>query len=143
MPSYRLVSSDITHQFLDGEVVAIDFVKGDYHSMRGAAGPAFDALARGVDGSRLADLFTDAPPEAAALLRELTEKWIAVGLLTLAEAPVSAEPLPAPVAWVAPFFETYTDMQQLLLADPIHDVGDGAWPRQVESAQNHDNSGGR
>lgn len=132
MPSYRLASPDITHQFLDGEVVAIDFVKGDYHSMRGAAGPAFDALAQGVDSARLPELFTSAPAEASALLGELAEKWVRLGLLALAEPPATAAPLPAPVAWAPPFFETYTDMQQLLLADPIHDVGDGAWPRQAE-----------
>jgi hypothetical protein len=133
MPSHRLASPDITHQYLDGEVVAIDFVKGDYHSMRGAAGPAFDALAQGVEAERLADLFSGAPSEAPALLRELIAKWVELGLLAPAEASATAVPLPAPVEWATPFFETYTDMQQLLLADPIHDVGDGAWPRQAET----------
>jgi hypothetical protein len=135
MSSHRLATPDITFQYLDGEVVAIDFVKGDYHSMRGAAGPAFDALAQGVDAARLPELFFDAPAEAPELLRALVARWVELGLLAPAESPGAAVAPPAPVAWAPPFFETYTDMQQLLLADPIHDVGDGAWPRQVDGSK--------
>lgn len=33
-----------------------------------------------------------------------------------------------PATWSAPQVEVYTDMEDLLLLDPIHDVSDAGWP---------------
>jgi len=43
------------------------------------------------------------------------------------------EPIFGPAAedrldWPGGWFEAYSDMKELLLLDPVHDVGDGAWP---------------
>lgn len=130
MASYRIASADITQQFLDGEVVAINFQSGDYYNLRGAAAPAFAALVAGLPDTRLAELFAESPPDAAAVLQALVESWVKVGLLVADPAVPATEP-PPPVPWSAPVSEVFADMQQLLLADPIHDVGDGAWPRQA------------
>lgn len=133
MPSHRLGSNDIVHQFLDGEAIVIDFKRGDYFSLRGAAGAAFDALAQGVDSARLPGLFAGAPPDAGEVLARLAGQWVEAGLLAVADGTVAdAAALPAPVAWTEPCCEVHTDLQQLLLADPIHDVGEGAWPRKAE-----------
>ncbi len=132
MPAFQLASTDVTYQLLDGEVVAIHFTKGTYHSFRGAAAIAFDALATGTDSQDLMRLFVDAPAGASDELAAIVEKSIEAGLL----APSASAPAPeigtrerSVTVWTSPLFETYTDMQQLLLADPIHDVGDAAWPR--------------
>jgi hypothetical protein len=132
MPLYSVASADITHQLLDGEVVAIDFVGGNYYNLRGAAGIVFDALTQGVHTEQLPALFLDVPPGSIAQLDLLILRFVEAGLLKIAENPSPATTLPAPVAWVSPTFDTYTDMQQLLLADPIHDVGEGAWPRDAQ-----------
>jgi hypothetical protein len=47
----------------------------------------------------------------------------------------------APPPWLAelspvyaqPLLETYTEMQDLLLLDPIHDVGEAGWPSLPEA----------
>jgi hypothetical protein len=130
MSHYRLASADITHQFLDGEVVAIDFQTGHYHNLRGAAAQAFAALLAGLSEENLSSVFTDAPADAPALLQGLIDTWLKAGLLVAGSAATSTEP-PSPVAWTVPTSEVFADMQQLLLADPIHDVGDNAWPRQA------------
>lgn len=133
MPHYQLASADITHQLLDGEVVAIDFLKGNYYNLRGAAGHAFDALVQGMPSERLSTLFTSAPADASARLEQLIASCVEAGLLVLrADTPTLVESLPA-MPWEEPTFEVYTDMQQLLLADPIHDVGEGTWPQEVET----------
>jgi hypothetical protein len=36
--------------------------------------------------------------------------------------------------WEAPIFEVYTDMQDLLLFDPIHEVDNSGWPRVASPA---------
>jgi hypothetical protein len=44
--------------------------------------------------------------------------------------PPSPEPVPQTEKkhFVAPCLHKYTDMQELLLIDPIHDVDDYGWP---------------
>ncbi len=132
MPAFTPASANITHQALDGEVVAIDFEKGIYFHLCGAAGPAFDALASSIPSEQLPALFTAAPADAPAKLAALVERCVKEGLLVETATPSTA-PLPAPIPWVEPSFESYDNMQQLLLADPIHDVGDQAWPKQPGS----------
>lgn len=130
MPRFKLASSDVTYQLLDGEVVAIHFTKGLYFNLRGAAAVSFDALAQGLPEESLAGLFTSAPADAADCLLRLRRQFVEAHLL-LEDVPSETAPMPnvTVTEWVAPVFETYTDMQQLLLADPIHDVGAEAWPR--------------
>ena len=59
----------------------------------------------------------------------------AEGLISIAEggdaalpARDRAEPHGAPTPFVAPVFEKYTDMEEFLLIDPIHEVKLGDWP---------------
>jgi len=132
MPFFSLASADITYEMLDGEIVAIDFVQGTYHSLRGAAAPAFAALVLGHPSEQATTWFTDPPAAAADELAALVARWQQAGLLTPRMGPPERPPAPpVAVAWASPAFETFDDMQQLLLADPIHDVGDGAWPREA------------
>ena len=35
-------------------------------------------------------------------------------------------------AFAPPAFEKFTDMEELLLLDPIHEVGDTGWPRKPD-----------
>ena len=37
------------------------------------------------------------------------------------------------VAFEAPVLEKYTDMQTLLLVDPVHEVDDRGWPHEAPS----------
>jgi len=134
MPAFQLASNDVTYQLLDGEVVAIHFTKGTYHSFRGAAAIAFDALATGTESQDLTRLFVDAPVGAGEELAAIVAKSVEAGLLAVSTTTTSAADR-SPTSWTTPFFETYTDMQQLLLADPIHDVGDAAWPRVAGSPE--------
>lgn len=135
MTYYALSSEDITYEMLDGEIVAIDFVRGTYHSLRGAAAPLFATLVAGQPAEHAAAWFTGAPASVMSEIADLITRWQEAGLLAVrADAPAPLTP-PAPVAWAPPSFETFDDMQQLLLADPIHDVGDGAWPREAAPPQ--------
>ena len=40
-----------------------------------------------------------------------------------------------PQAFDAPRLERYTDMQDLVLLDPVHQVDDTGWPRTKEDAE--------
>jgi len=135
MSNYKLASSDVTYQLLDGEVVAIHFTKGIYHNLRGAAAVIFDALARGIPVSQVGDCFCGAPLDAAATIQLLAERFVTDELLAVTDSSIVAScTQPTEVsAWKEPVVESYTDLQQLLLADPIHDVGTESWPKLPEA----------
>lgn len=123
-------SAELTYQNLDGEIVAIHFGRGTYYSLRGAAAPVFEAVAGGAEVAGVVKIFADPPADAEARVRGLVDAWVAEGLLVRVDVVSAGERTDGPIShlWTEPTFEVFTDMQQLLLADPIHDVGPGAWP---------------
>lgn len=46
------------------------------------------------------------------------------------------QPSPSPVPFEPPVLEKYTDMQDLLLLDPIHEVDDTGWPKRKNQTDN-------
>lgn len=139
----RIALPDVTYEYLDGEVIAIHFTRGTYFSMRGAAAVAFMALCEGFPIQNLTDLYSSAPGNAAEQLRALAETWVTEGLLETTDSPegrVIADTKDT-VLWVEPSSEKFSDMEQLLLADPIHDVGPNAWPVLVNRSDSHHASG--
>ncbi len=132
MPVYCVASADITHQLLEGEIVAIDFSAGNYYNLRGAAAVVFEALIQGRPSESVLEGFSDLPADASAQLAQLLARLVEARLIKVAENQTPSTVATTPVVpWTAPSFDVYTDMQQLLLADPIHDVGEGAWPRDI------------
>jgi hypothetical protein len=71
-------------------------------------------------------------------VQELITSLEAASLIVPADAPPSPkEPEPKATGdsaekspFVAPKLNTYSDMKNLLLLDPIHDAADGAWPNR-------------
>jgi hypothetical protein len=126
--SYRIREPFIAHEGVDDEVVAIDFNSGSYFSLRGPANVAWSAL----DGSEARDVGHVAaavaehhpdqadPDRVHALLDRLT----ADGLLERTGDP-SAEP-DVDLGGLA--YERFTDMEELILLDPVHDVSEAGWP---------------
>ena len=132
MTSYR-IPSHVTHQTIDGEVIAINFDTGAYHSMRGSAAIVWNALVQAASIEEIAGCFAAPPGETAAALAAFVEKLVATNLLeTVAEtgAISGARLSSGSVPWSEPSIESFSDLERDLLMDPIHDVGDGAWPKR-------------
>ena len=119
MTSYRIRAPQIVHESVDGEVVAIDFGTGSYFSLRGPAEVVWSALAD--DESRTVDAVAgDGDPESvAAFLDQLTD----LGLLERTGDPAGNGHGTGDLA-----VEHFTDMEDLILLDPVHDVSDAGWP---------------
>ena len=126
---YRIREPFIAHETVDGEVVAIDFSTGSYFSLRGAAEAAWSALTgdEARDGERVvaavADRFDgEADPDQVRLfLEQLTSE----GLL---ERTGEAGMTDVTGDLGALAFEKFTDMEELILLDPVHDVSEAGWP---------------
>lgn len=135
---YRFNEPDATAESFDSEVLAINLKTGDYHSLRGAGVQIWRLLVEGICAAEIC-AWLAAPwrmepaalaPEVELLVRQLVERELLVAVET------GATPPAAPPAWVAtltaPYapvlMESYSDMKDLLLIDPIHEVDVTGWP---------------
>jgi hypothetical protein len=122
---------------MDGEVVAIQLNTGIYYSLRGPAALLWQTLDKPSDSAGLARTLAaqfevaaeQAGKDTEAFLQQLqTEQLIIAADAASTGAPAAAAGARQPYA--APQLERYADLQDLLLLDPIHEVGEQGWPHQ-------------
>lgn len=135
--SFELAGPDIIWEAFEDEVVVVNLDSGCYYALDPVGGAIFDMLATGIaipeivgaiaaryEGERDAmgteiAAFTQKLRDAA-LLRERSN-----------DAPVEYEANDAPAEkspFQPPQLRVFTDMQDLLLIDPIHEVDEMGWP---------------
>ncbi|MCW5772543.1 MAG: PqqD family protein [Rhodospirillaceae bacterium] len=131
---------DVVHDTIDGETVIVDMGKGAYYRLEGAAALAWQALEGGADAACIAavllahyDMAAEAAgAEAEEFLRRLVEYDLVV-------ADTDAAPGATPAGQAAnaarlPFpgfaIQQFTDLEELLFIDPVHEVDETGWPAQ-------------
>ena len=136
MPRYAVNSHRISSERLGDEVILIDASSGAYYSGAGPVADAWTLLAAGVDVddavARLAALYGVPEEGVRTDTLALVDFLVAREIFKEAEPSAIAEMVELPdmdrSSWTLPSFEEYTDMWDLLKADPIHDVGEAGWP---------------
>ncbi|MFO1429880.1 MAG: PqqD family protein [Candidatus Competibacteraceae bacterium] len=138
---YRVDQPNIMHEMIDDEVVVVNLDSGIYYSFDGVGGRLWQLL----DGGRslksvtalAATLYQGDPDHIASevgrFLNQLREEQL-VNIVVAEESGggVTGDTFDSggirPV-FTAPVLNKYTDMEALLLADPIHEVDeDAGWP---------------
>jgi len=127
----------VVDETIDGETILIHLGTGAYYSLDGVASSVWQLAAAGApDGTILASL-KDAYPEGAAtidadvgrLLAELAAEHLLIPQSESDSASRAPDALSFPPGYSIPVLHKYTDMQEFMLADPIHDVDPGVgWP---------------
>lgn len=133
----------VVHETIDGETILIHLGTGTYYSLSGVGAEVWELLLTGVSGAEVAARMKARYNADPALVEEtigsLVHELLEEGLLTLGqaksasvsqpdEAALGAESLAA-APFVAPVLHKYTDMQEFMLVDPLHDVEEEAgWP---------------
>jgi hypothetical protein len=135
--AYVVDERRVVHDSIHGEIVAIDNETGTYFSLRDLAAECWLALAAGVGRtdlvSAVAHAYAADPVTTGEAVDGLIERLHGYGILRPCEASTSVTPtIAAPATAMAPMpvVEVYTDLQDLLLFDPIHEVGPEGWPHQ-------------
>jgi Coenzyme PQQ synthesis protein D (PqqD) len=135
---YRINEPSVIYQTFDQEVVAVHLNTGSYHTLPGIAGEVF--LLLGATGSSAkqiaADLTYRYDAEAAAIEHDLNiflGQLLEQSMIVTIGAPSSAVRVPQPselkrASYVAPRLESYSDLEGLVLIDPVHDVDAAGWP---------------
>jgi hypothetical protein len=136
VPAWIINRESVSSDFLEGEVVAIHLGTGIYYSLRGAAATLWRALAQPRDAAGLGPILAahfEVPAEtavvdAAKFLERLQAERLVVATAQAAMTAGAAAGVRAP--YRSPELERFADLQDLLLLDPIHDVGAQGWPNR-------------
>lgn len=138
----RVNAPHVIHESIDGEVIVIDLGTGNYYSLKGSGADVWDALARAgsVTQAALVDALAarfDARREeldagVTALLADLRQEGLIVDDATNGAAPeaIAPDPSVAKSVFTPPQLEKFTDMQDLVLLDPVHEVDATGWPQR-------------
>ena len=133
--AHQLNSNNVVSDTIDGEVLAIRSDNGAYYSMRGPSATSWVAITSGAPLDLAATAVADHHVIDAATVRTELETFAASlaqeQLIVHAPERHDLPTLPAETAgqpWEPPSFEKYTDMEDLLLFDPIHEVDATGWP---------------
>lgn len=132
---YRANNPQVINETIDGEAIMINLVTGAYYSLDRIGGDVWAVLEHGASPDEVAEELSvryDAPADAiGAGVSALIERLVAEDLIV--EAP-DASPRPAPpeattkAPFSAPRLDKFTDMQDLILLDPVHEVDSRGWP---------------
>jgi hypothetical protein len=133
------VASDVVCETIEGETIIIHLTTGTYYSLDGAGVAVWTLIEHGVSRSEsireVAALYPNDTAAAEIGLGRLIDQLVSEGLVVESEAagheslPSLAELIDPGASFEAPVLAVYTDMQEFLLADPLHDVEEGAgWP---------------
>jgi hypothetical protein len=139
--AYTVDASRVVFERIDDEITLIDLETGNYYSILSSGVELWDALSRGSSIDEAADHvsahYSVDPAVATAVAQRFADDLVAAGLL----APANGAPRGAALSrppdgarpWQEPVLESYTDMQDFLKLDPIHEVDPGVgWPRPAD-----------
>lgn len=117
---------------MDGEVLVIDSVNGHYHSIAGTGALVWGLLEEPQDCESIASsLDADAPhirTDVEKFLGELQARDLIIATSeSVPKVPLKPEPIGD---YAPPELHSHTDLEDLLVFDPIHEVGEGGWPER-------------
>ena len=135
---FRVNTPKVVHETIDGEVVIIHLDTGCYYSLDGVGAAIWNWLDTGASlgeaAERLGQSYPNNQAEAGATVTQLAAELQIEALIVPLNQPASAGRNPAPpnvalpAAFQRPVLHKHTDMQDLLLLDPIHEVDETGWP---------------
>lgn len=133
---FRINQPQVISQTIDGEVVVIHLLTGTYYSLAGAAACLWNALERGAATAQMPELlesrFTECDAELEKIVTDFLGELSAESLIVPAEknnaTPVAPNTSVRQEKFARPALKKFTDMQELLLLDPIHEVDATGWP---------------
>ncbi len=141
------VNPGLLHETIEGEVMVIDLTTGSYYSLRASAADVWELIEQSPGATReavvaaLASKHKAAFTEVDASVSGFVDRLLQEGLL-VASAQASSTPVllhsgangVSAQAFDPPVLEKYTDMQDLVLLDPVHEVDQTGWPRRPSAS---------
>jgi hypothetical protein len=141
---YCVNSPQVINEVIDGEAIIINLVTGSYYSLDRVGSQVWSLVEASLAVDRImAELdrrYDGEPDEIREAVNELLEQLSDEQLIVPcgeeeSTAPPAAEMEANPQEpFRAPRLEKFNDMQDLILLDPVHEVGSRGWPHLPERA---------
>jgi Coenzyme PQQ synthesis protein D (PqqD) len=134
---FRVNSPNVIYETIEGEVILIDLKTGTYYSLRDSGAAVWQAIEQGAGEDGIAAELRSRYDASEEQIREAVRRLLAElerERLIRAEEGEAAAAAPASgngvghLPFAAPVLEKHTDMQDLILLDPVHEVGAEGWP---------------
>jgi hypothetical protein len=134
--SVTVNTSHVVHETIDGEAILIHLGTGTYYSLDGIGAEVWELLVAGADREGLlaaaVERYDGERDTIERGLSRLVDELLREELLLEVESRPAAVRCDLPagrVPFVDPVLNIYTDMQEFMLVDPLHDVDETAgWP---------------
>jgi hypothetical protein len=139
----RINKPTVVHETFDKEVVIIEFNSGNYYSLDKAGADIWGFIERGANVDEILEGITHLYKGSASvienainqLLDELQQELLIVpdnskepGNNREVKLNINPDTETEKPDFQVPIIHKYTDMQNLLLLDPIHEVDETGWP---------------
>ena len=134
---FRVAGPDIVHDAIDDGIVIVNLAAGAYFTLDGAAREIWELLASGRSraqiSAHLTHRYDGQPQQIEDGLDRFLGRLLDEGLIVAAGEGRPVEPSRAveenlKEPFTAPALVKYTDLEDLLTLDPIHEVDDAGWP---------------
>lgn len=137
---FRVNTPTVTHEIIDGEAVIINLDSGNYYSLVDEGSFIWSLVEKGASASELQNVvlqtYQGDAQDIDRGVQELLAQLQQENLIVPFDGAAAAVDLQAPnnnndekPLFNPPSLNKYSDMQELLLLDPIHDVDDAGWPK--------------
>jgi hypothetical protein len=133
----------VVAEIIDGEAVIMDLRSGHYFSTQGVGAEIWRGVEAGHSAVEIVHSILNRYEAPRDVVEPAVHAFVAE-LLSRALIVTGSEPRPAAhngtgmgapgdgraphLTFIAPVLNAYTDMEELLLLDPIHDVDETGWP---------------
>jgi coenzyme PQQ synthesis protein D (PqqD) len=141
---YRVNSPQVISETVGGETIIVNLASGHYFSLQGTAVDIWEGVERGEAAEsivlELEQRYEAGDGEIGAAVQKLLDEFAAAELLVAdangagTVATASAQDVGERVPFVTPSFATFTDMQDIILLDPVHEVDTRGWPHASAGA---------
>jgi Coenzyme PQQ synthesis protein D (PqqD) len=150
---FKINAAKIVYDSIDGEVIMINFDTGNYYSLNSTGKDIWSCIER---NSSLSELINEISAKYNAeektiledmtkLLADLKQEELILSDIDDNKSSLGAEAeMHFPnngkeiLKYEKPGFQKYTDMKEMLLLDPIHEVDETGWPATKISSKKKD-----
>jgi len=143
LSSFECNSPDVVFENFGDEVILLNLQSGRYYSLDPVGMYFWELLTQGVTpsaiGEKIAGTYAADTGAIGSDLDALLAEFQAESLIRPAEATVqlsaATEPnAKLPAQYARPALSKFDDVAEMLLLDPVHDVGDAGWPQPAPPA---------
>jgi len=140
---FSIKEPNVIQEIIDGEAIIADLGNGFYFSLDDTGTQVWAAMVGGASVNDIIDACAasfsgereDMAEGIVNLLKHLQDEELIVprdGEPNTGGADLASVITASGGAFVTPVLSKYTDMEQLLLLDPIHDVDETGWPNEPD-----------